>query len=202
VPVIVDAAAELPPVENLRKFIKMGADLVIFSGGKAIGGPNATGILCGRKDLIEAAWSHTYVEFEAKHIKNIGRALKVGRESIIGLIVALKEYIEKDHQKEFNKWCERGNYIIDSLKDIRCINLRLISGNESKLNIPYVELTLNKEITNLRLEDIINLLKEGNPPIYVYRTKNAILFNTSTLCDGDEDKIVKRIREILHEYIP
>jgi len=61
---------------------------------------------------------------------------------------------------------------------------------------------LNKEITNLRLEDIINLLKEGNPPIYVYRTKNAILFNTSTLCDGDEDKIVKRIREILHEYIP
>lgn len=197
VPVIVDAAAELPPLENLRKYIKMNADLVIFSGGKAIGGPNATGILCGKKDLIEAAWLQTYVEFEAKGIKNIGRALKVGRESIVGLIFALEKYVKKDHQKEIDMWCKRGEYIISSLKHISPIKLELIMENGSKMNIPYIQLTLEKPISNINnINDIVNLLRIGDPPIWVRVKEETILFNMSTLQDGDEEKIVKRLKEI------
>jgi len=92
-PMIVDAAAMLPPVENLWRFIDHGADMVAFSGGKAIRGPQSTGILCGRRDLIEAA--------ALSHSPNvaIGRAAKVCKEEIVGSMAALERYIKRDHAR-------------------------------------------------------------------------------------------------------
>ena len=92
VPVMVDAASEVPPTSTLTRFSEMGADLVVISGGKGLRGPQSTGILAGRKDLIEAARTH------ASPNANLGRGMKVGKEEIIGFIVALNRYIELDHE--------------------------------------------------------------------------------------------------------
>jgi L-seryl-tRNA(Ser) seleniumtransferase len=125
VPVLVDAAAQLPPADNLRRFIAEGADLVAFSGGKAIGGPQSTGILCGRRDLVSSAlmqmldldlfpehW-HPPPEFAPlgqlpglPH-HGIGRSGKVGKEEVIGLLVALERFAAADEAARRRAWCDR-----------------------------------------------------------------------------------------------
>jgi D-glucosaminate-6-phosphate ammonia-lyase len=111
VPVIVDAAAELPPAENLRAFTAAGADLVVFSGGKAIRGPQASGILAGRRDLVESVRLQTMdmdVDVEAWRAQEgsepphhgLGRSLKVGKEEIVGLVAALQEFVARNHAAE------------------------------------------------------------------------------------------------------
>ncbi len=92
VPVLVDMASDLPPIENLTRFVKAGADLVVISGGKGIRGPQSTGILAGRQDLIEAARLHHAPN------GNIGRGMKVGKEEIVGLVVALERFVSLDHR--------------------------------------------------------------------------------------------------------
>ena len=120
VPVIVDAAAELPPVSNLRRFIDAGAALVAFSGGKALRGPQGSGILAGRRDLIESVrlqsldmdvdagtWKGTEGGEPPHH--GIGRSMKVGKEQIAGAVVALKQFVQRDHDAEADehaRWLE------------------------------------------------------------------------------------------------
>lgn len=199
VPTIVDAAAELPPVENLKKFIGMGADLVVFSGGKAIQGPNATGILCGRKDLIEACVLQGYVGFEATGCKTIGRPMKVGKESIIGLIVALQKYVEKDQEAEFRSWNAKAKYIVDGLKALPNVEVKRVLGNSVELDIPYAQLSLNEKALCITTDDVINKLKKGEPSIWVHSHQGKILINSATLSDGEEKIIVRRLKEILTE---
>jgi L-seryl-tRNA(Ser) seleniumtransferase len=126
-PVIVDAAAALPPVDNLRTFIAAGADLVSFSGGKAIGGPQASGILCGRKHLIQSValqqqdldvqprmWQlrgHT----EPLPHHGIGRSMKVGKEEIVGLMTALQMYVARDHAADLARWRSQLTSIADAV---------------------------------------------------------------------------------------
>jgi len=198
VPTIVDASAELPPPENLRKFVAMGADLVTFSGGKAIGGPNATGILCGRRDLIEAAFLNSYIAFEAMGYRNIGRAMKVGRESIIGLLIALQKYVKRDHETEFKSWNAKVNYIIEELKDQPHVKAKRIIGNSSTLRIPYAQLTVNEKALGTTVKDIVDALKKGEPSIWVSYDKDKILINSSNLVENEEKIVAKRIKEILN----
>ena len=88
----------------------MGADLVCFSGGKALGGPSSTGILAGRKDLIEAAM------LNGSPNQNVGRGMKVNREEIVGLVVALEGYLTIDHQKVFAEWTRKSQFIAESCR--------------------------------------------------------------------------------------
>src|SRR5829696_9602909 len=121
IPLIVDAAAQLPPKENLRRFIAMGADLVAFSGGKALGGPQASGILAGRAPLIRSValqhqdmdvhpgtwtWRHLIAEghLPGPPLQGLGRACKVGREEIVGLLTALRLYLQRDHAVDQARW--------------------------------------------------------------------------------------------------
>jgi D-glucosaminate-6-phosphate ammonia-lyase len=120
VPVIVDAAAELPPVSNLRCFIDAGAALVAFSGGKALRGPQGSGILAGRRDLIESvrlqtldmdvdAGVWTADEGSEPPHHGIGRSMKVGKEQIAGVVVALQQFVQRDHEAEADeqaRWLE------------------------------------------------------------------------------------------------
>ena len=91
VPLVVDAAAQLPPVENLWRFTGMGADLALFSGGKGLCGPQSSGLVLGRQDLIDA------IAFNANPRMAIGRPMKVGKEEIAGLLAAVKRYLALDH---------------------------------------------------------------------------------------------------------
>ena len=99
IPVVVDAAAQLPPVSNLWSFTEMGVDLVIFSGGKDLRGPQSSGLILGRKDLIEACRLH------GSPNANIGRPMKVGKEEMLGLLAAVERYLHLDHE-ERSQYCE------------------------------------------------------------------------------------------------
>ncbi|MDB5125795.1 aminotransferase class V-fold PLP-dependent enzyme, partial [Mucilaginibacter sp.] len=108
-----DAAADVPPVENLFKFQKMGFDLVTFSGGKMIRGPQSAGLLFGRKDLITAARLN-----HSPHEAPIGRPMKVNKEEMFGMYAALKSYIERDHKKEWEGWLQRAKQIGGKLETL------------------------------------------------------------------------------------
>ena len=95
VPTFNDAAADVPPVENLWKYTKMGFDLVAFSGGKGIRGPQSAGLLLGRKDLIAAARLNA-----PPNGNTVGRGMKVNKEEIVGMLAALELYLKKDHARE------------------------------------------------------------------------------------------------------
>lgn len=112
VPVLVDMASDLPPASNLTRWIRAGADLVVVSGGKGLRGPPSSGILAGRKDLIEAA------RLNASPNGNIGRGMKVGKEEIVGLVVALEAYVAHDHARDIEIWGERARWLTKELQGI------------------------------------------------------------------------------------
>src|SRR6266542_142584 len=114
IPTFNDAAADVPPTENLSKYTKMGFDLVTFSGGKGLRGPQSSGLLLGRKDLIQAA-----VLNNNPHEEAIGRPCKVGKEELMGLLAALEEYVHRDHEADIRLW--RG-FMESIAKDLRGIS--------------------------------------------------------------------------------
>jgi D-glucosaminate-6-phosphate ammonia-lyase len=148
VPVIVDAAAELPPAANLRRFIEEGADLVAFSGGKALGGPQASGILCGRRDLVMSAALQMLdldmalevfqppAAFIDKSLlpglprNGVGRPCKAGKEEIAGLMVALERFVAEDEAARAERWTTPLQAVLDGLPGLP---LRLVDGAVPRL---------------------------------------------------------------------
>jgi L-seryl-tRNA(Ser) seleniumtransferase len=114
VPTFNDAAADLPPAGNLTKYIKLGFDLVTFSGGKGLRGPQSAGLLLGRNDLIAAARLNGPPNGDA-----IGRPMKVNKEEMVGLLVALELYLKRDHQKDWDEWERNIRVVADALKPVR-----------------------------------------------------------------------------------
>ena len=222
-PVIVDAAGELPPHENLRKFVNMGADLVIFSGGKAIRGPNDTGILCGRKDLVDAAALNGFPQDYPipSGLFGIGRCMKVSKEQIVGQTVALKRYDQRDHDAEMRIWYEMARYMEEESNKLPGITARTLKHEHS--GVPKVEVTVQQNVTKLSAVEIVKRLRVGDPPIVTggrkiiprgFETRDekgvlsreaflkqkageSLYFNTKCLQVGEERIIVDRFREVL-----
>ncbi len=198
-PVIVDAAAMLPPEENLTKFIAMGADLVCFSGGKGLRGPQSTGILCGRRELVEAA------TLNASPNLSIGRPMKVCKEEIIGLITALELFVQRDHQAEWEEWRDKSQTIVETVRGIPGVNATVEKGNrEGNLDRegPQAVIRFDASWKGLSISEIRESLLRGDPPIYVghgllgYADKE-INIAPQTLKDGEEEVIAERLCSLL-----
>lgn len=198
-PVIVDAAAMLPPEDNLTKFIAMGADLVCFSGGKGLRGPQSTGILCGQRELMEAA------VLNASPNMSIGRPMKVCKEEIIGLITALELFVQRDHQVEWEEWRSKSQAIVEALQGIPGVNVTMEKGNrEGNFNRegPQAVITFDASWKGLSIHEIKESLLSGDPPIYVghgllgYADKE-INIAPQTLKDGEEKVIAERLCSLL-----
>ncbi len=189
VPVVVDAAAELPPRYNLRKYIAEGADLVVYSGGKHIAGPNDTGILCGRRDLIKLA------TLQAAPYRGIGRGMKVDRTQIVGFITALRLWLDKDEEAEFEGWREKARWIAEALKDAH-----RVSGSEVVVDgrMRYVHAQITIEEDDLTAADVVFNLRKGNPSIWVnHLASNKIGIDTSLIRDGEEKVVVSTLKKVL-----
>ena len=117
---MVDAAAEMLTIPNVH--LQRGATLVGYSGGKFIRGPQSAGLLLGRKDLVQAAWIHS-----APH-HGYARAMKVGREEMIGMLVAVESWVKRDHKAEWAKWVARCDYIAESVTKIPGITAELCAS--------------------------------------------------------------------------
>lgn len=204
-PVIVDAAAQLPPKSNLRKFISAGADLVLFSGGKAIGGPQASGILAGRSDLIGSAlaqmmdmdvnpqaWSAPSL-IDRKALKGIphhgiGRGFKVGKEEIAGLVTALERFVARDDAATAARQTQRLQSIAAALSDVRTLSTRLVAPSESAA-LPLLELSVHGSAQALS-----SRLQRGEPPVHLGErlAANGILsINPQTLREQDDAVLVQ-----------
>jgi uncharacterized pyridoxal phosphate-dependent enzyme len=159
IPVLIDAAADLPPVENLYILTRMGYDLVGFSGGKSLRGPQCSGLLLGRKDLIEAAFLNG-----SPHSDSLGRVSKVGKEGIVGLYRALQVFLKTDQAAEWNEWKRRVSVILGELS--------LIPGIQTSMSIPdpphsrpTANIQWNQEKIRLSPRDVIRILRAEDPRI-------------------------------------
>lgn len=217
IPVIVDAAAELPPSENLKNFISQGADLVAFSGGKHLRGPQSSGFLCGRKDLILSAnlqqqdmdvspktWIYRDLIDKGQLIgpphHGLGRGFKVGKEEIVGLLTALQMYPQRDFEGELKVWKERIQQIVDGLGTVTGLKASYVFPTETGRPVPAAHVWIDHEVTGLSAHDVINQLEMGDPIIAVYEnlaSRGTIAIFPEALRDGESDMIVRRIREIL-----
>lgn len=190
VPTMNDAASDATPKENLWKYTKQGFDLVIFSGGKALRGPQASGLLLGRKDLIEAALP------AMSPFGGIGRGMKVGKEELCGLLAAVERYLKVDHEAEYRELESRVASIRAALNGIAGINSERhipVIANE----VPHVTIDWNESERGLSSQAVVEKLMAGDPPIHVQRPGQGKLLISVWMMRGEEHKIVgKRLREI------
>jgi L-seryl-tRNA(Ser) seleniumtransferase len=184
-PVLVDAAAMLPPAENLRRFIAEGADLVTYSGGKGIGGPQSSGILAGRADLIQAAMQNG----SPNH--SIGRPAKAAKEDIVGLIVALERYLQRDHAAEMARWEQQARFLIVKLGDFPGVEANYLFDPPEHPS-PRVELIFDAGESGVHAPELIRALEDGDPRVFLLEWNgpsarpNSALINVHTLQEGEE----------------
>src|SRR2546425_1209108 len=191
VPTMNDAASDATPKENLWKYTKQGFDLVIFSGGKALRGPQSSGLLLGRKDLIEASLP------AMSPFGGIGRGMKVGKEELCGLLAAVERYLKVDHEAEWRELEARVASIRAALKDIRGVQTERhvpVIANE----VPHVVVKWDESARGVSAQQITEKLLAGDPPIHVQRPAKGELLISVWMMRGDEHKIVgRRLREVL-----
>jgi len=205
VPVIVDAADVLPPKSNLRRFTDIGADLVTFAGGKGIRGPQSTGILAGREDLIQSValqqLSDGYHQNLWKPPDNLidvselpgtppigfGRPMKVGKEEIIGLMAAIRGYVKEDEDALISKWKSRADRITTNLNESDALNA------ERKGTSVIASLTESADRTAVEL---IDSLRSEDPRIWIGENRthlNEVKINVKCLGDHEADYLVERM---------
>ena len=193
VPTFNDCAADVPPVENLTQYTRMGYDLVTFSGGKALRGPQCSGLLLGRKSLIESARIHNYPESDT-----ICRPCKVGKEEIIGLVTAVERYLKLDHAAEWRGW-ERQIETID-------LEIKKVDGVRTERHVPEIAnhvphlMVRWPEEWNFSREACRDALREGEPRIEVGTTDDDdgdVLLNTFMLNPGEERIVARKLRQAL-----
>ncbi|MBE3037327.1 MAG: aminotransferase class V-fold PLP-dependent enzyme [Chloroflexi bacterium] len=196
IPMIVDAAAQLPPVENLWRFTQLGADLVVFSGGKGLCGPQSSGLILGRRDLIEAC------AFNASPRTYIGRPMKVGKEEIAGLIAAVRRYLDLDHAELTHTYEEQVAFILAAFAGEAHVRARRGFPSEAGQPIPRAELFLDEQGVGISRDAILNRLFEGNPAVSLAPAgENGLYINPQTLQPGEEKIVVERIKEILNKEL-
>ena len=189
VPVIVDAAAQLPPVENLTRFTKMGAALALFSGGKDLAGPQSSGLMLGRKDLIEACRVHG----NPNHA--LGRPMKVGKEELLGILAAVERYVALDHEARNRGFEETVRLWNDGLAGIPGVNARRDFPNEAGQPVPWTLVSLE---TAERRDAVVSALRAGEPAIAVAQAGDTALhLNPMTLRPGEAQIVLTRLVEVL-----
>jgi len=190
IPTFNDAAADVPPVENLSKYIKMGFDLVTFSGGKNIRGPQSAGLLLGRKDLIEAAKMNV-----SPNSDSVGRGCKVNKEEILGMMVALENFMKRDHAAEMKEGERRVNVIAAAVKPLPSvtteIQLPAIANRVPHLHVKW-------DFSKISVRDVVTRLRDGEPSIEVTPSgRDSLVINTWVAQPGDAEVVAKRLKEVL-----
>lgn len=193
IPTFNDCAADVPPVENLWKYTDMGYDLVAFSGGKGLRGPQSAGLLLGRKDLIEAARLHA-----PPRGNTIGRGMKVNKEEVLGMLVALELYLEKDHEAEWEQWEAQIQHIRDVVETV--------DGAETERHVPEIanhtpslRISWDQDRIGISPSDVAERLRNGHPSIEINGGSEELSLSVWMMRPGEEKIVASRIQEVLSE---
>ncbi len=181
IPVIVDAAAQLPPVENLWRFTEMGAALALFSGGKDLRGPQSSGLMLGRKDLIES------IRPISNPNHGVGRPLKVGKEEMLGLLAAVERYLKLDHAARA-QYCEEAVQLFcAALNPLPGVCAERVFPNEAGQPLPWCRVTIDPAVLGRSADDIVAAFLAHEPAIAVSPlSETQFHLNPMTLNPGEE----------------
>ena len=202
VPVIVDAAAEVPPMENLWRFVKEGADLVAFSGGKAIRGPQSSGFVLGRESLVEACRLNDNPNMA------VGRPMKAGKEEIVGLVKAIELYVARDHAAHSFAWERRVARVLETLSELENVRVWRQLPYGVGQQIPHAALSWDEQAIGVTYAGLLQRLVDGRPRIAVQLVQPSsydfagfkspqVRIHAHTLREGEEVVVAERIRELL-----
>lgn len=195
IPTFIDCAADVPPVENLFRFTKIGFDLVAFSGGKGLRGPQSAGLLLGKREYIEAARMHTPPRGET-----IGRGMKVNKEEVLGMLAALELYLEKDHDKEWEMWESQIQLISDSATSIAGVETEIHVPPYAN-HVPSLRIRWDEKKVKISPNEVRKQLAEGHPSIQTVGDSKSVGITTWMMVPGQERVVAKRVKEILSSAV-
>ena len=193
-PITVDAAYQVYPLGTMKDYAQ-SANCLIGFGAKYIGACNSTGILAGRKDLVEAAYQHSFIGFETGDYETVGRPLKLDRQEIVAVVVALEEWLEMDHGARIAEHWRRTDYIEDHMKDIPNLSTSRLVEDNSLSN--GVLLTLDEGALGKKAPDVIEELKQGDPIVWTRGRENNIRIAVAHLVEDEIDIVIDRFRKAL-----
>jgi len=191
IPSFIDCAADVPPVENLFKFTKMGYDLVAFSGGKGLRAPQSAGLLLGNKKLIKAARMHT-----PPRGNNIGRGMKVNKEEVLGTLVALELYLKRDHKREWKMWEDQIKLISDSALSVKGVKTEIHVPKYAN-HVPSLRIEWDQSLVKISPDDLRKNLRNGHPSIETVGNKDSVGMTTWMMDPGQERIVAHRLKEEL-----
>ena len=196
-PVLTDGASMLPPRENLTKYTGDGADLVSFSGGKAVRGPQSTGFLVGKSEWIE------YARLNNAPNPGVTRAQKVSKEEIAGLLAALEVFTSIDEEAETRRYREKMNFLVDQIAEIPGIQTEVLHNYDHY--IPHAVIRFNGDWNGPSYGEIVNEMKRSAPRIYMqvdYRPEpDRMWVDPLNLQDGELEIVTEKLRNILIESV-
>lgn len=189
IPVLVDAAAERPDVPNL--YLAMGADAVAYSGGKCLRGPQASGLVLGRRDLLWAAWLHG-----APH-HGVARPMKAGKEEIMGLLAAVEAWVlGRDHAAEWRAWEECLAHIAAAAETLPTVTTEVILPGIANVT-PTLRITWDAAALGITPGEAHRALDAGDPRIALHLVPGGLLINPYMMEAGEDRAVAARLREVL-----
>ena len=191
IPTFNDAAADVPPVENLWKYTKMGFDLVTFSGGKGIRGPQSAGLLLGRKDLIAAARLNA-----PPNGNTVGRGMKVNKEEMVGMLAAIEMYLERDHAHERREFDQRAEVIRSAAVAVSGVKAEVFVPEVAN-HVPHVRISWDTAAKGLTPAGVVTALRDGEPSIATRSENDTIVVGVWMMRPGEEKIVARRLREAL-----
>ncbi|HXV61311.1 MAG TPA: aminotransferase class V-fold PLP-dependent enzyme [Vicinamibacteria bacterium] len=194
VPTLIDAAADLPPARNLTDLAGMGFDLVAFSGGKGLRGPQCSGLLIGRKDLVRAAFLNG-----SPHSDSVGRIAKVGKEEIVGLTKAVELYVARDHDADWREWESRVSHILSAVEGIEGVTGERFVP-EIANEVPHAAINWDPNQIRLTRDELARILREGEPRIEARPSEGdapRLEIGVWMMTPGDHEVVAARCREAL-----
>ena len=196
IPTFNDAAADVPPTEHLSRYTKMGFDLVTFSGGKGLRGPQSAGLLLGRQDLIEAARLNC-----SPNSDSIGRGLKVNKEELLGMMVAIEVYLKRDAAAEWKEWERRARVITGSVAALKPVTTEVYVLPIAN-HVSHIRLRWDKTALSLTADEIRKRLREGRPSIEIVPGSSPAEAATQEISvgvwmmqPGEAEIVARRLRE-------
>jgi L-seryl-tRNA(Ser) seleniumtransferase len=193
-PAFIDAAADTPPVSNLWDFAKMGYDLIAFSGGKAIRGPQCAGLLIGKKQHIANAMLNN-----SPHEDTIGRSSKVGKEEIVGMVKALEVYLNEDHAALGKEWWRRLDLVSAEVTRVPGVTTSFHVPDVAN-HVPHMDIFWDPRKVSLAPREASSSLRKGKPAIVIEPTENGLVMNSFMLKPGEEKIIAEHLVQLLKSH--